>query len=334
MQEQQEITAQSFLTATGVSMLPARERVGLTIEGSDAKDALNRVCEAEDAGVRQVWMTMGGAGRSDTLTFYAAAAIETSKIRLGTSIVQIYPRHPLVMAQQALAVNDLAPNRLRLGVGTSHRHTTEQSFGIKMHSPISYLREYVSVLRGALVEGKVSHHGKFFNVEFTSQRKVPIPILVAALGEKAFRNAGEISDGAISWLCPIPYLLNKARPAFREGANKRQHAPPLVAHVLVALSKDKALVHAAGRKRIEFYSKSPFYVSMFRAAGFPVSEDGYGLDALVDNLVVSGDDDFVKKRILDLLSKNGLDELMIGLVPVSKDEKSERKQLLDLIGNL
>jgi alkanesulfonate monooxygenase SsuD/methylene tetrahydromethanopterin reductase-like flavin-dependent oxidoreductase (luciferase family) len=50
---------------------------------------------------------MGGAGRSDPLTLYAAAAIETSKIRFGTSIVPIYPRHPIVMAQQALAVSEI-----------------------------------------------------------------------------------------------------------------------------------------------------------------------------------------------------------------------------------
>lgn len=326
---------QSFFTSEGVLKLPIRERVGLCIEGINSRNALDRIGEAEDSGIRQVWMTMAGVGRADPLTFYAAAAAETSKIRLGTSIIPVYPRHPLVVAQQALAVDDLAPDRLRLGVGTSHQHIMEESFGLKMHSPLSYLREYVSILRSALVEGEVSHHGKCFNVETAGLRKASIPLLVAALGEASFRNAGEISDGVISWLCPVSYLTNVARPAFRDGATKTgRQIPPLVAHVLVAMNKDKSLVSIAGRKKLEFYANSPFYVNMFRAAGFVLSQNDSELERLVDDLVIYGSDDYVKEKLVDLLVAKGLDELLIGLVPVSSDEKAERKQLLNIIGGL
>jgi len=328
----QEGNAGQFFTAESVAKLPIRERVGLSIEASDASDALTRIHEAEDAGIRQVWMILSGGGRSDVLTIYGAAALETSRIRLGTSIVQIYPRHPLVTAQQALAVNDIAPGRLRLGVGTSSRPSMKP-LGISMHTPISYLNEYVDILRGVLWEGKVSHQGKFFNVEMAGLRKAKVPILVSALGEKAFRNAGEISDGVISWLSPVPYLLNKAVPEFHSGAKSRKRpVPPMVAHIQVSLSENQSLVHAATKKRLDFYLKLPFYTNMFRAAGLPVSEDGSGVDLLVDNLVVSGSEDKVKKQLLAFLS-SGLDELLITLVHVS-DEKSERKRLLSLIGSL
>jgi alkanesulfonate monooxygenase SsuD/methylene tetrahydromethanopterin reductase-like flavin-dependent oxidoreductase (luciferase family) len=57
----------------------------------------------------------------DTLTLFAAAAARTSSVRLGTAIVPTYPRHPLALAQQALALDDLAPGRLRLGIGLRRR---------------------------------------------------------------------------------------------------------------------------------------------------------------------------------------------------------------------
>lgn len=66
----------------------------------------------------------------DALTTLAAAAVKTSTVNLGTSIVPIYPRHPLVMAQQALALHDLAPGRLRLGIGPSHRFVIENIYGL------------------------------------------------------------------------------------------------------------------------------------------------------------------------------------------------------------
>jgi alkanesulfonate monooxygenase SsuD/methylene tetrahydromethanopterin reductase-like flavin-dependent oxidoreductase (luciferase family) len=122
---------------------------------------------------------------------------------LGTAIVPIYPRHPIVMAQQVLAIHDIAPGRLRLGIGPSHRPIIEGSYGLQLSSPLTYLREYVAVLRGMLDESNIDYHGTFFNVTSTS-RSAPIPILVSALGPKAFHLAGEISDGALSWVCPVP----------------------------------------------------------------------------------------------------------------------------------
>jgi F420-dependent oxidoreductase-like protein len=330
---QHEGNASPVFTAAAVSQLPVRDRVGFDIHARNAVDALARVREAERAGVRQVWMTSGGAGQADTLTFYAAAAVQTTQIRLGTAIVPIYPRHPLVMAQQALAIHDLTPGRLRLGAGPSHRPIIEQMYGLSMKAPLAYLREYVEVLRSVLWEGRIDHHGTFFNVVFSLPRTAPVPLLVSALGVKAFWLAGEISDGAISWVCPVPYLLDKALPALRAGASARQRpAPPLVAHVLLAMSTDRAAVRAATRQRLLPYATLPFYAHMFAEAGVPVAADGSGIDALVDALVVAGDEAAVQQRIRELLA-SGLDELLIAPVPVA-DEERERQQLLHLIGSL
>ena len=328
----QEENVRSILTSEDVSNLPVRGRVGLVIEARDVETAINKIREAEQAGVQQVWMTQS-VGMLDTLTLFAAVAAHTTQIRLGTSIVPIYPRHPLVMAQQAVTINALAPGRLRLGVGTSHRHVMENMYGLSMPSPLAYLREYVEVMRQVLWEGRVDHQGKFFKVVTSFPRTAQIPLLVSALGEKAFHLAGEIADGAISWVCPVPYLLDKALPALRAGAQAHNRPfPPLVAHIPVAMSTDEAAVHEAAMPRISFYTKAPFYAHMFAEAGFPIGAEGSGIDALVKSLVVAGNQTQVENRLRELIA-SGLDELLLMLVPVA-DEAREREQLLQIIASL
>ena len=164
------------------SSRPIRERVGLIIDGANATAAVKSIVAAEAAGVRQIWMTQP-PNLPDVLTTYAAAAAKTSTINLGTSIVPTYPRHPLVMAQQALAIHDLAPGRLRLGIGPSHRFIIEKMYGLQQSNPLAHLREYVEVLRTALWDGKVNHHGDFYNVEAMFPRTAQIPVFISTLGK-------------------------------------------------------------------------------------------------------------------------------------------------------
>lgn len=322
----------TMFTSADVSQLPVRERVGLAVQATDAVSTISRIREAEQAGIQQVWMTQS-AGMLDTLTLFAAAAAQTTRIRLGTSIVPVYPRHPLVMAQQAATIDSLAPGRLRLGVGTSHRHIMENMYGLSMQSPLAYLQEYVEVMRQVLWEGRVVHQGDFFKVAASIPRPAELPLLISALGEKAFHLAGEISDGVISWVCPVPYLLDTALPALRAGAQaKNRPVPPLVAHIPVAMSSDEAAVQTAARSRLSFYTKAPFYAHMFAAAGFPIAADGSGVDAIMKALVVAGDQAQVEQRLRELIA-SGLDELLVMLVPVA-DEAREREQLMQVIAGL
>lgn len=311
---------------------PARERVGLVVYGADAASAASTIVATEAAGVRQVWMTQGTPA-PDTLTIFAAAAVQTTSVRLGTAIVPTYPRHPLALAQQALTLGDLAPGRVRLGIGPSHQATIEGVYGIPMTAPLEHLREYVTVLRAALWEGKVDHHGRFYTIKTTLPRTPRTPILISALREGAFQLAGEIADGAISWVCPVPYLLEKALPALREGAARSgRQVPPLVAHIPVALSQDRQAVLAVARRQIGRYGRLPFYANMFADAGFPVSADGRMSDALIDSLVVSGDEAAIGARLAELLAA-GMDEVLVMPVPVA-DSVGERTRLTRLIGQI
>jgi F420-dependent oxidoreductase-like protein len=311
-----------------------RERVGLVVDGTNAAAATTTIVAAEAARVQQIWMAQP-PWSPDVLTTLAAAATKTSTVRLGTSIVPTYPRHPLVLTQQALSLYDIAPGRLRLGIGPSHQAIIEGIYGLPQTTPLAYLREYVKVLRGALWEGKVDHHGHFFNVIVTLPRTAQIPVLISTLGKKAFQLAGEIADGALSWVCPVPYLFNTGIPALRRAAaaNGRSAPPPLVAYVSVALSEDRHSVMAAGHRVLDMYAKLPFYAKMFADAGFPLTDSRMIVpDNLVDSLIVSGNEATVAAQFTELVAA-GLDELMVTLVPI-KDEADELTRLMHLIGRL
>ncbi len=325
-------TGDEMLFSESVRALPLRERVGLVVNTSNARIAIQAIVDAEQAGVRQVWTTQN-PGSADALAVFSVAATQTSTIRLGTSILPIYTRHPLALAAQVRAFYELAPGRLRLGVGTSHRQTIEGVYGIEMVTPLDHLREYASVLRAALWEGKVDHQGRFYHVSASLPEIARVPILIATLGKGAFQTSGEAADGALTWVCPVPYLLQTGLPALQEGAKQAHRpAPPLVAHIPVALDADPQAVLSAARRRLGQYGHAPFYRNMFSEAGYSIPEDGTLPDALVEALVVSGDETTIVTRLRGLLA-NGLDELNLLTIPVH-NEAEEWSRLAHLIGRL
>ena len=315
------------------SRRPISECVGLIVNGTNAAATIKTIVAAETAGVKQIWMVQP-PWSPDVLTTLAAAAIKTSIVRLGTSIIPTYPRHPVVLAQQVLALHDIAPDRLRLGIGPSHRAIVEDIYGLPQTTPLVHLREYVKVLQSILRVGRVDHHGEFYNIVIEFPRTAQIPVLISTLGKKAFQLAGEIADGALSWMCPVPYLLHTGIPLLHKAAtaNRRSKFPPFVAHVSVALSQDSDSVRVAGHKMFDMYSKFPFYVKMFADAGFPLTSNEKVTDDLVNNIIISGNEDAVAASLTKLMAA-GLDELMVSLVPVV-DEKYEQTQLMRLIGQM
>lgn len=308
-------------------------RAGLAVRGPNAAVTLAAIERAEQIGVPAVWSTVGGTN-PDAVTLFAAAAARTSKIGFGTAIVPTYPRHPLVLASQALVLESLAPGRIRLGIGPSHRPTIEGMFGLQMGRPLEHLREYLTVLRGLLWDGSVDHAGTYLTVRAqlpagVAPPKTPIPI--SALRAGAFRLAGEVADGAISWVCPIPYLVNTAKPAMIAGAQAAgRPTPPLIGHVPVAIGTDREAIRAAARPQFANYGRLPFYRGMFEDAGFPVPADGVMPDALLDALVVSGTPDEVAARLREIQAR-GVDELLVMRITVS-DEDAEDAALLSLLG--
>ncbi len=310
-----------------------RERVGMTVLPVDPATLVTTLVEIEEAGVDQVWVAFGPPWSPDVLTTLATAAARTTHLKLGTAIVPVSSRHPVLMAQQALSFSHLAPGRLRLGIGTGSPALAKSIYGRDMKAPLAYLREYVQVLRPLLQQGEVHHQGHYFTTDVSLQASSQVPLLISALGPIAFRLAGEIADGALPFLCPIPYLLKTALPALRSGAAAAgRPRPSVVAHVPVAFTEDRAVGLQAGRQAMSFNASLPVYRKMFVAAGFSEQEITTVSESFVESLLVFGDESKIKDRLLELLSTE-IDELTISLVPVS-DPIQERTRLARLIGQL
>jgi F420-dependent oxidoreductase-like protein len=307
---------------------------GIVARRGSATDLVARVKQAEARGIGTVWTTVGGP-TADPVTAYAAAGAATERIILGTAITPTYPRHPFTLAAQAIALNDLAPGRIRLSIGGSHKPIIEDSYGIPMGKPLAHLREYLTILRTLLWEGAVDFRGTYYTVKADLPENVPapkIPVPISALRRNAFVLAGELADGAITWVTPIDYIVNTALPALQEGAERAgRERPPLIAHVPVAVSTDRDAARAAFRAQFPIYSKLPFYAAMFAAAGFPVTAAGEMTDALVDTLAVSGDAATIIAR-LEAIRAQGIDELLITHVIV-EDEASELAALSEIIAD-
>jgi alkanesulfonate monooxygenase SsuD/methylene tetrahydromethanopterin reductase-like flavin-dependent oxidoreductase (luciferase family) len=204
-----------------------------------------------------------------------------------------------------------------------------------MGKPLAHLREYVTILRTLLWAGVVDFSGEYFTVKTAlpsgvTPPKVPVPI--SALRPNAFRLAGEIADGAISWVTPVDYLVQTALPALQAGADAAQRdRPPLIAHVPVMVSTDREAARAAFRAQFPYYPKLPFYAAMFAEAGYPVTASGEMTDELVEVLAVSGSPDEIRDRLAAIIGR-GIDELLISHVVVA-DEATELATLSEILAS-
>ena len=154
----------------------AEKLVGVAVSGPTIREIQAMILRAEELGIHAAWMTTGGA-RPDSITAFAASAGLTERIKLGTSIVPTYPRHPLVMVQQAQIVAQLAPGRFRLGVGPSHRPTIE-AMGIDFNAPLGHLREYLQILKAIMQQGRVDFDGE----HYTAHDSIPEPLDIEIMG--------------------------------------------------------------------------------------------------------------------------------------------------------
>lgn len=298
--------------------------VGVHSTARTAQETVDAIVAAEKAGIQCSWLTVGGIA-PDPFAIFGAAAQHTKTIKFGTSIVPTFPRHPLAMAQGAIAVDSLAPGRLRLGVGPSHKPAIEGTWGIPFERPLQHLREYLTILRSVLETGAVNFEGKRLTARAQTGGPTQVTLMASALRENGFRLVGELADGAISWVCPLPYLRDVAVPALKEGAAKAgRPAPPLVAHVPVAVTEDAEAVRAGARRQIGFYPRVPFYSQMFQDAGFPEAKDGELSDRMIDALVVHGSPSQVKDRLRSLPDFGAGELLAMPIIPPGDTTAMER----------
>lgn len=309
----------------------SQKLIGVAVRGDDASELVDTIAQAERLGIQAAWMTTGGA-RLDSITVFAAAAQRTERIKLGTSIVPTFPRHPIVMVQQTQVVSQLAPGRFRLGVGPSHRPMME-SMGMNFTSPLGHLREYVHILKALLQEGKVDFDGDYYHAHDSISQPLDVPVMASALQKGSFELCGEVADGAISWICPGSYLRDVGLPAMQAGATRANRpTPPLIAHAPVCVHDNADEVRAAVREQI-MNPRLRFYQRMLIAAGFPEAENGAWSDAMIDAVVFWGNEGRVEERLHEMLDY-GAAEILASPVLAGSDPAASLDRTLRLLGQV
>jgi alkanesulfonate monooxygenase SsuD/methylene tetrahydromethanopterin reductase-like flavin-dependent oxidoreductase (luciferase family) len=246
--------------------------------GADLAAALALARRADALGYESLWVTHG-LGR-DALQMLGAYAHVAPHAGLGSGVIPIYPRHPVLLAQEALTLSDISGGRLRLGIGVSHKPMMEGALGLEMGRPLEVTREYVTVLRAAL-GGKVQHQGPHYRVSWQSglpRLPAPPPILLAGLSPRMVELAGEIADGVVLWLAAPVYVREQVLPAIRRGrarAGKSLDGFEIVAAVPAALTTDRPAATALFRAELTRYLALPFYRAMLELSGFAAEIQAY-----------------------------------------------------------
>jgi F420-dependent oxidoreductase-like protein len=309
--------------------------VGLVDLPGDARAVVDGIRRVEEMGIPAVWLTTGAPGY-DALTIFSAATVNTKRVKLGTAITPTWPQHPIATIQQVQVIASLAPGRFRFGIGPGGRASMAKMFGVDFREPVTNVREFVHVAKSLLQEGKVDFDGRHYKAHASISKAVPdVPVMASALGPKAFQACGEVTDGAISWLCPGPYLRDIALPALQEGARAAgRSTPPLIAHFIACVHEDIEEVRASVREGYGFFAESEYYINMFAASGYPeVRETRAWSDELVDAVTFSGDEDAVAGRIRQLFDW-GASEVFASVFVAGADREASWKRTVNLLAEM
>jgi F420-dependent oxidoreductase-like protein len=304
-------------------------------ETRDLERALEAIVDAERRGLHGVWLPGGLA--LDTLTVLALAAPRTERIRLGAGIAYAWPRHPLVLAQQALTLAAASGGRFELGIGTGHRRMMEQTFGLPWEAPVERMLEYGAILRDLIEQGQASRKGRHYQVEATLwlTERQPVPIVVGALGEQMCRAAGRFADGIMTWLAPASYLASVVRPAAREGAERTSRpVPRIVAGIPAALASDRRVALEGLNRAFGGMAGAPSYVGMLERAGLerPAGEGGWSEEVL-DAVVAWGDERALEAKLRELADA-GADEVVLWPFPTGDNPAASLTATLDAMKGL
>ena len=187
------------------------DRVALYLQDAHPlQDAIRYVQYAEERGFEAVWQAESRLVR-DAIVPMAAYAATTKRIKVGSGVINNWTRNAALTAATFLTLDDLAPNRIILGIG-AWWDPLAKNVGINRTKPLLAMREHVTVVRDLLAMKNVTFHGEFVHVtgielDIVHGRREPrnVPIYIGATGPKMIALAGEIADGVL-----LNYLVSPA----------------------------------------------------------------------------------------------------------------------------
>jgi len=181
--------------------MPKLKEIGLGIENVNARDYVAQAQAAERLGFDSFWVpedcVFPGAFSSG-----AAIATATSRIKIGTAVINPYTRHPVLIAMELAALDQLSGGRAILGLGASLRLWIEEQMGIDYAKSLSALRDAVAIIRRLLAGEEVAYQGRVFQASAGMRlnlepERTAVPIYLATMAPKAVELTGEVADGWI-----------------------------------------------------------------------------------------------------------------------------------------
>jgi F420-dependent oxidoreductase-like protein len=248
-------------------------RYGLSIDNSrPIPDVVEQVRRMADAGMASA--TVSQIFGYDALTLLAIVGHEVPDIELTVSVVPVYPRHPIMLAAQALTVQAATGGRLNLGVGLSHQVVIEHMFGYPFERPARHMREYLTAL-GPLLRGEqVSYRGETVTAATMGPLEIDAPaptLLVAALGPEMLRIAGTLADGTITWMTGPATLAAHTVPTITAAAVEAgRPAPRISVGLPMCVTDDVDAARERAAQTFAVYGTLPSYRAMLdreQAAG-------------------------------------------------------------------
>ncbi len=238
--------------------------------GAPLGQMVDHAAEAEAAGFTSYWVAQLAV--PDALTAIATMGRHTSTIEIGTAVIPTWPRHPLMLAAQALTVQEAIGNRLALGIGLAHKSSVESTLKIPFVTPAKHMDEYLSVLLPAMTERSVSFTGDIWSAEVEAiggaPGAEPPAVLLAAMGPRMLRLAGERTDGAILWLSGPKAIAKQIKPALdAAAADAGRPAPRIVASVPVCVTTKPDAVREVIATVLAGYNDLPSYRGVMDTEG-------------------------------------------------------------------
>lgn len=297
--------------------------MGSAVNGGTLDQVVAEAREVAEGGLDTYWVSQ--IFGHDSLTALAVVGREVDGIEVGTAVVPTYPRHPMMLAQQALTVQaatarEGGAGRLVLGIGLSHQIVVEMMWGMSFDKPVRHLREYLSVLM-PLLEGKpADFEGETYRVH----GGVDVPgssrptVLVAALGAQMIRVTGALADGTSTWCVGPKTLREHTVPAMRQAAaDAGRPEPRIVAAFPVCVTDDIDAARARAEQVFAIYNTLPSYRAMMDIEGVSGPKD----------LAIVGSEAAVTDQLEELASI-GVTDLNAGVFPGNPEEAARTRAVL------
>lgn len=203
-----------------------KARVALYLQDKHPiREGMEHVKYAEEKGFEAVWQAESRLVR-DAIVPMAAYAAVTSRIKVGSGVINNWTRNIGLLAATFLTLDDLAPDRILCGIG-AWWDPLAKNVGIDRRKPLLAMRETIEVLRRLLAMENVTFHGEFHHVDgieldVVHGRREPrnIPMLIGATGPQMMALTGEIADGVVLNYCVPPEYNLPALEQLEKGTKK------------------------------------------------------------------------------------------------------------------